>query len=121
MMAYDVLRLKFYVSTLTLNVEKGQATGYTLLLSTLLITYSQKISGKTLNLMTENCLQICSVFIVFSGSAIWPKYGGRFRKTQNILPRGNSAYERGGDAGPKFWIKPLKEADLGVAQAFFDP
>ena len=44
MMAYDVLRLKFYVSTLTLNVEKGQATGYTLLLSTLLITYSQKIS-----------------------------------------------------------------------------
>ena len=21
----------------------------------------------------------------------------------------------------KFWIKPLKETDLGVAQAFFDP
>ena len=31
------------------------------------------------------------------------------------------AYERGGDAGRKFWIKPLKETDLGVAQAFFDP
>ena len=37
-------------------------------------------------------------------------------------PRGgDSAYERGGDACKKFWIKPLKETDLGVAQAFFDP
>ena len=34
---------------------------------------------------------------------------------------GNSAHERGGDARRKFWIKPLKESDLGVAQAFFDP
>ena len=35
---------------------------------------------------------------------------------------GNSAYERGGDARRKFWIQPLKETDLGVAQAFFfDP
>ena len=33
----------------------------------------------------------------------------------------SSAYERGGDACKKFWIKPLKETDLGVAQAFFDP
>ena len=33
----------------------------------------------------------------------------------------DSAYERGGDAPRKFWIKPLKETDLGVAQAFFDP
>ena len=35
------------------------------------------------------------------------------------LRRGDSAYERGGDARQKFWIKPLKETDLGVAQAFF--
>ena len=35
--------------------------------------------------------------------------------------RGDSAYERGGDARRKFWIKPLKETDLGGAQAFFDP
>ena len=34
---------------------------------------------------------------------------------------GNSAYERGGDARRKFWIKPPKETDLGVAQALFDP
>ena len=34
---------------------------------------------------------------------------------------GDSAYERGGDTRRKFWIKPLKETDLGVAQAFFDP
>ena len=34
---------------------------------------------------------------------------------------GDSTYERGGDARRKFWIEPLKETDLGVAQAFFDP
>ena len=34
---------------------------------------------------------------------------------------GDSAYERGGDAHRKFWIKPQKETDLGVAQAFFNP
>ena len=33
---------------------------------------------------------------------------------------GGSAYKRGGDACRKFWIKPLKETDLGMAQAFFD-
>ena len=27
--------------------------------------------------------------------------------------------ERGGDARRKFWIKPLKETNLGVAQAIF--
>ena len=36
-------------------------------------------------------------------------------------PRGDSAYERGGDASRKFWIKPLKETNPGVAQAFFWP
>ena len=36
-------------------------------------------------------------------------------------PGGDSAYERGGDARRNFWIKPLKETDLGVAQAFLDP
>ena len=34
---------------------------------------------------------------------------------------GDAAYERGGDARRKFGIKPLKETDLEVAQAFFDP
>ena len=34
---------------------------------------------------------------------------------------GVSAYERSGDARRKFWIKTLKETDLGVAQAFFHP
>ena len=38
-----------------------------------------------------------------------------------IGARGGSAYEKGGDARRKFWIKPLKETDLGVAQAFLDP
>ena len=45
------------------------------------------------------------------------------REGRNVmsLGGGDSAYERGGDARRKFWIKPLKETDLGVAQAFFDP
>ena len=34
---------------------------------------------------------------------------------------GDFSYERGGDAHWKFWIKPLKETDPGVAQAFFWP
>ena len=38
-----------------------------------------------------------------------------------IMPGGDSAYERGGDPRRKFSIKPLKETDLGVARAFFDP
>ena len=40
---------------------------------------------------------------------------------QGSIRGGDPAYERGGDAGRKFWIKPLKETDMGVAQAFFDP
>jgi len=41
---------------------------------------------------------------------------------QGLIPGGGDpAYERSGDACRKFWIKPLKETDLGVAQAFFVP
>ena len=37
-------------------------------------------------------------------------------------PRGGGDSDmKGGDALGKFWIKPLKEIDLGVAKAFFDP
>ena len=42
-------------------------------------------------------------------------------KDQTFRPGGDSAYERGGDASRKFWIKPLKETDLGEAQTVFDP
>ena len=41
--------------------------------------------------------------------------------TIGLMPGGDSAYERGGDARRTFWIKPLKETDLGEVQAFFDP
>ena len=34
---------------------------------------------------------------------------------------GVNACEGGADARRKFWIKSLKETDLGVAQVFFDP
>ena len=52
-----------------------------------------------------------------------PLYGHPYITDSFFVPRGegDSAYERGGDARRKFWIKPLKETDLGVAQAFFDP
>ena len=52
------------------------------------------------------------------GSEIVPQY------SSSKIPGGGEedfAYERGGDAGRKFWIKPLKETGLGVAQALFDP
>ena len=35
--------------------------------------------------------------------------------------RGAGAYVRGGDARRTFWIKLLKETDLGEAQAFLSP
>ena len=38
-----------------------------------------------------------------------------------FCPGGELPYERGGDARKEFWIKPLKETKLGVAQTFFDP
>ena len=39
----------------------------------------------------------------------------------NTGSRGDSAYEKGGDARRKFWIKPLMETNLGVAQPFLTP
>ena len=43
------------------------------------------------------------------------------REGRNVMSLGgDSAYERGGDARRKFWVKPLKETDLGVAEAFLD-
>ena len=47
----------------------------------------------------------------FARSSYWVPGGGG----------GGAAYERGGDTRRKFWIKPIKETDPGVAQAFFDP
>ena len=38
-----------------------------------------------------------------------------------IAPGGGLPYERGGDVRRKFWIKPPKETNLGVALAFLTP
>ena len=35
--------------------------------------------------------------------------------------RVGDSHKKGGDARRKFWIKPLKETELGAAQPFFDP
>ena len=52
---------------------------------------------------------------------VWP-HSSNYWKCHPIIPGGgDSAYERGGDARRKFWVKPVKETDLAVAQAFFDP
>ena len=44
-----------------------------------------------------------------------------FKKSVTLGGGGDSAYEVGVDAVRKFWIKPLKETDLGVDQTFLDP
>ena len=36
-------------------------------------------------------------------------------------PLGGLPYEKGADARRKFWIKRLKETNLGMSQRFFDP
>ena len=65
---------------------------------------------------------------VYTGYEFYPLYGslltlkGDKDSKYTFDTRGvDSAYERGGDDRRKFWIKPLKETDLSVAQAFFDP
>jgi len=42
-------------------------------------------------------------------------------ETRRITPGGGLPYETDGDARRKIRIKPLKETNLGVAQALFDP
>ena len=39
----------------------------------------------------------------------------------HYFSRGRLPYERGGDARKEFWIKPLKETNLGMAQPFLTP
>ena len=43
-----------------------------------------------------------------------------FSEGKNPGPGGGLAYKWGGGVRQKFWIKPLKETDLGLAQASFD-
>ena len=50
------------------------------------------------------------------------------KQASNIEPHrfpggggGGLPYKKARDARQKFYIKPLKETNLGVAQAFFDP
>ena len=44
-----------------------------------------------------------------------------FELKHNLTPKGGLPYKRGGDARRKFWIKPLKETNVGVAKAFLTP
>ena len=54
------------------------------------------------------------MFVCFSLIYEW-------KQEDNTRHMKDSAYERGGDPRQKFWMKHLKETDLGVPQAFFDP
>ena len=49
------------------------------------------------------------------------KSPNNFDLDSRVGGEGKSAYERGGDGRRKFWIKPLKETNLGVAPTFFWP
>ena len=64
---------------------------------------------------------ICNSASVHIACVCVVKWGGRITQLDENPGGGDSTYERGGDARRKFWIKPLRETDLGVAQAFFDP
>ena len=66
------------------------------------------------------CNRVCMVDSV--GEQMKPRVEMNGKMVARFNPGGGDpAYERGGDAGRRFWIKPLKETDMGVAQAFFDP
>ena len=67
------------------------------------------------------CFRKLEYYGVYDESLPWFKNYFTERKQFVHPPGGDPAYERGGDARRKFCIKPLKETDLGVAQAFFDP
>ena len=54
------------------------------------------------------------MFVCFSLIYEW-------KQEDNTRHMKDSAYERGGDPRQKFWMEHLKETDLGVPQAFFDP
>ena len=80
--------------------------------------------------LTKQNWPVCELGTVVLFICVWcqnlpsylKSYRGPFEKRASEPPGGgNSAYERGGDARRKFWVKTLKETDLGVAQAFFDP
>ena len=68
---------------------------------------------------------ISAPFIVrrHNGTTSRPKEYQRFWTQFAILapPGGGLPYERGGDSRRKFWIKPQKETNLGVAKPFFGP
>ena len=50
------------------------------------------------------------------------RFRGNIKLQKRYGPGGGGLpYERGGDARQNFWIKPLKETNLGVAQPFFEP
>ena len=70
---------------------------------------------------------------VYLGSCFYYKCVNQQLMNEGEYHMKNIWYERGGggwrelriwkgwDARRKFWIKPLKETDTGVAQALFDP
>ena len=45
----------------------------------------------------------------------------RVLRSRHISRPGGTPHERDGDARRKIRIKPLKETNLGMAQALFDP
>ena len=63
----------------------------------------------------------CFVFQKTIAEEFDPVCFPRHKYVMCTYPGGDSAYEKGGDARRKFWIKPLMETDLGGTQTFFDP
>ena len=66
------------------------------------------------------CNRVCMVDSV--GEPMKPRVEMNGKMVARFNPGGGGPrIWKGGDARRKFWIKPHKETDMGVAQAFCDP
>ena len=81
--------------------------------------------------MTRNYVQPALKYLVefyektdefsFWSRSLWTNVVKLQTHLAKLQTQGELPYEKIGDARRKFWIKPLKETNLGVVQALFDP
>ena len=66
-------------------------------------------------------LVIAFIFYFYFGNTRWSPWHSVYSGKLVPPEGGGDPDKKGGDALRKFRIKPLKETNLGVTQAFFDP
>ena len=86
----------------------------------------KKVLCKGLHHEVQTLTLLCTVFnrkenpFIDLNQREWYIHSARGKRGGRGEGRGLS-YERGADARQKFWIKPLKETNLGMAQTFLTP